>query len=430
MTEPRTQIENLRERIRAGGAANYFDSDEYEGYTIADDDAESLLEFSDQLDLLKSEYSDVRHRDLLGHLTRISENVGGLADALENRDAAEEIVRWINVEHGDNEWTNADYRAAFRVFGGRITDGEIDDKPDSIAWVPSGTSNSHDPRPNPADMLSWEDDAKPMIDETKNARDAALIAVAFDSGARSGELKALTVGDVSDHEHGLQIFVDGKKGQRSVSLIPAVPYLNRWLSDHPADDDPDVPLWSKLSKPEAISNRQYLNCFKDTAKRAGVDKPVTPTNFRKSNASWLARKGMPQAFIEDRQGRKRGSDVTAHYVSKFGGESDTTYAKLHGKDVEETDPDPIGPVECPRCGRETPRDEDACVWCRQPLEYDEIEARKEDNREVRSVVLRMARENPDLLDNIEQAREFMDLFEDDPELFTDAREFADALSDG
>ena len=57
MTEPRTQIENLRERIRAGGAANYFDSDEYEGYTIADDDAESLLEFSDQLDLLKSEYS-------------------------------------------------------------------------------------------------------------------------------------------------------------------------------------------------------------------------------------------------------------------------------------------------------------------------------------------------------------------------------------
>jgi len=416
MTEPRTQIENYRDRIR--------DSDQ-----IAGRDAELLIEFSDQLDLLKSEYSDLRHRDLLGRCTRIAENVGGLADALEDKDAAEDVVRWINREY-ENEWTNADYRDAFRVFAGHVTDGDVEDKPDSIAWVPSGTSNSHDPRPNPAEMLSWEDDVKPMIDETKNARDAALIAVAFDSGARSGELKSLTVGDVSDHEHGLQIFVDGKKGQRSVSLIPAVPYLNRWLSDHPADDDPDAPLWSKLSKTDGISDRQYLNCFKDAAKRAGVDKPVTPTNFRKSNASWLARKGMPQAFIEDRQGRKRGSDVTAHYVAKFGGESDTTYAKLHGKDVEETDPDPIGPVECPRCGRETPRDEDACVWCRQPLEYDEIEARKEDDREVRSAVLRMAKENPDLLDNIEQAREFMDLFEDDPELFADAREFADALSDG
>lgn len=416
MTEPRTQIENYRDRIR--------DSDQ-----IAGRDAELLIEFSDQLDLLKSEYSDLRHRDLLGRCTRIAENVGGLADALENKDAAEDVVRWINREY-ESEWTNADYRDAFRVFAGHVTDGDVEDKPDSIAWVPSGTSNSHDPRPNPAEMLSWEDDVKPMIDETKNARDAALIAVAFDSGARSGELKSLTVGDVSDHEHGLQIFVDGKKGQRSVSLIPAVPYLNRWLSDHPAPNDPDAPLWSKLSKPDGISDRQYLNCFKDAAKRAGVDKPVTPTNFRKSNASWLARKGMPQAFIEDRQGRKRGSDVTAHYIHQFGGESDTTYAKLHGKDVEETDPDPIGPVDCPRCGKETPRDEDACVWCRQPLEYDEIKARKQEDREVRSAVLRMAKENPDLLDNIEQAREFMDLFEDDPELFADAREFADALSDG
>lgn len=416
MTEPRTQIENYQDRIR--------DSDQ-----IAGRDSELLIEFSNQLDLLKSEYSDVRHRDLLGRCTRIAENVGGLADALEDRDAAEDVVRWINREY-ENEWTNADYRDAFRVFAGHVTDGDVEDKPDSIAWVPSGTSNSHDPRPNPADMLSWEDDVKPMIDETKNARDAALIAVAFDSGARSGELKSLTVGDVSDHEHGLQIFVDGKKGQRSVSLIPAVPFLNRWLSDHPDPDDPDAPLWSKLSKSEGISSRQYLNCFKDAAKRAGVTKPVTPTNFRKSNASWLARKGMPQAFIEDRQGRKRGSDVTAHYVAKFGGEADTTYAKLHGKDVEETDADPIGPVDCPRCGRETPRDEDACVWCRQPLEYEEIEARKQEDREVRSAVLRMAKENDDVLDNIEQAREFLDLFEDDPEMFADARKFADALSDG
>lgn len=416
MTEPRTQITSLHDRIR--------ESDE-----IAERDADLLIEFSDELDLLKSEYSDLRHRDLLGRCTRIAEGVGGLADALEDRAAAKEIVRWINRNY-ENEWTNADYRDALRVFAGHVTDGDVEDKPDSIAWVPSGTSNSHDPRPNPANMLTWEDDVKPMIDATRNARDAALIAVAFDSGARSGELEDLRVGDVSDHDHGLQIFVDGKKGQRSVTLIPAVPFLNRWLSDHPTPDDPDAPLWSKLSKSDEISYRQFNNAFKDAAKRAGVDKPVTPTNFRKSNASWLARKGMPQAFIEDRQGRKRGSDVTAHYVAKFGGEADTTYAKLHGKDVEEDDPEPIGPVDCPRCGKETPRDEDACVWCRQPLEYDTVEARKQEDREVRSAILRMASENPELLDNIDQARKFMDLFEDNPKLFADAREFADALSDG
>lgn len=416
MTEPRTQIENLRTRIR--------ESDE-----IADDDAEMLLELSNTLDLLKSDYSDLRHRDLLGRCTRIAEGVGGLAEALEDRDAAEDIVRWIH-RNFDNEWTNADYRDAVRIFAGHVTEGDKEDKPGSIAWIPSGTSNSHNPVPNPADMLDWENDVKPMIDETRNSRDAALIAVAFDSGARSGELEDLTVGDVSDHDHGLQIFVDGKKGQRSVSLIPAVPFLNRWLSDHPASDDPDAPLWSKLSKPEEISYRQFNNAFKDAAKRAGVDKPVTPTNFRKSNATYLARKGMPQAFIEDRQGRKRGSDATAHYVAKFGGEADTTYAKLHGKEVEETDAEPIGPIECPRCEKDTPRDEDSCVWCGQSLDYEAIEQRKRDDREVRSAVLRIAKENPELLDNIEQAQEFMDLFEDNPGMFADAREFADTLSDG
>lgn len=74
-------------------------------------------------------------------------------------------------------------------------------------------------------MLKWEKDVLPMIEETRNARDAALIAVAFDAGARSGELQELTVGDVTDAKNGLRIFVDGKMGQRSVLLIPSVPYL-------------------------------------------------------------------------------------------------------------------------------------------------------------------------------------------------------------
>jgi integrase len=414
MTDPRNQIDTLRERI-------------HESDDISDADRDLLLDFSDEMDLLKSEYTDHRHNKLLRHCTRIAENVGGLADALEDRDAAKDIVRWINREY-DNEYTNHDYRTALRIFAKRVTDTE--GLPDSVEWVPSGTSNSHDPVPNPADMLRWEDDVKPMIEEARNPRDAALIAVAFDSGARSGELQDLTVGDVNDHEHGLQVMVDGKTGQRAVTLIPSVPYLNRWLSDHPAPDTPDAPLWSKLTKPEEISYRLFNDAFKQAAANAGVTKPVTPTNFRKSNATYLARQGMPQAFIEDRQGRKRGSDATAHYVAKFGGEADTQYAKMHGVEVEEDDADPIGPVKCPRCEKETPRDEDACVWCRQPLDFDAIESRKKDSRDARDAVLRLASENPDLLDDVQKAREFMDLFEDDPEMFADAQKFVEALSDG
>lgn len=413
MTDNRANVESLRERIQ--------DSEK-----LSEEDREVLLEFSDTLYLLKSEYTDYRHEKLLRHCTRMAEEVGGLADALEKREVAEAIVRWINKTYS-NENTNHDYRTAVRIFGKRITDG--DEIPDSIAWIPSGTSNSYDPVPNPSEMLKWDEDVLPMINETRNPRDAALIAVAFDAGARSGELESLTVGNVSDAKHGLRIFVDGKTGQRDVLLIPSVPYLQRWLSDHPDPNDPEAPLWSKLSEPEELTYRRFRAIFDDVARRAGVTKPVTPTNFRKSNASYLAEKGMNQAYIEDRQGRKRGSDATAHYVARFGGEAEDEYARMQGVDVEEEEPEPIGPVECHRCGRDTPRHEPACVWCNQALDHAGVQALEDQEREVRDALFRFAQERPELIDDLRRARDLTELLENNPDLFGDAQAFVEALSE-
>lgn len=206
---------------------------------IADADREALLAFSNELFLRGSQYSDHRHEKLLRHCVRIAEEVGGLTDTLENRKATEAVVRWIN-RHYDNEYTNHDYRTALRVFGRHVNDG--DGIPDTISWVPSGTSNSHNPQPDPADMLHWDEHIQPMTEATHNNRDAAIIAVAWDAGCRSGEFRDLTIGDVTDHKHGLQITVDGKTGQRTVTLIPSVPFLTRWLQDHPNRDDPQAPL--------------------------------------------------------------------------------------------------------------------------------------------------------------------------------------------
>jgi integrase len=412
MASPRKQIENLQERIRTSTE-------------ISDPDRELLIEFSDQMDLLKSEYTDHRHDKLLRHCTIMAEEVGGLAEALEEKDVAEDLVRWINRNY-ENEYTNHDYRTALRVLAKRTVDG--DELPDSVEWIPSGTSNSHDPVPNPAEMLDWDEDIIPMIEASKNSRDKALIAVAFDAGARSGELRELTVGDVNDHKHGLRIFVDGKTGQRDVTLIPSVPYLQRWLGDHPAAEDNTAPLWCKLSEPEELSYRGFRQIFELAAERAGVTKPTTPTNFRKSNASYLAQQGMSQPYIEDRQGRKRGSDATAHYVARFGGEAEDDYARMHGLEVEEEEPEPIGPLECPRCGKETPRHEPACVWCKQALDHAGAETLEEEEKKVRKAALRFAKENPEVLDDVQESRDFSELLEDNPELFGDAQDFLEKLS--
>jgi len=421
VTHPERQLENLHERIETSA-------------DLSAEDREILQEFSDRLVLLKSEYSSQRHEKLLRHCTIIAEEVGCLADSLEDRDAAEEIVLWINRNY-DNEETNKDYRIALRMFGKRIAEMGMDipttddGVPESLAWIPTTTSRNYKPQPDPADMLDWEDDVRPMIDETMNARDAALLAVAWDSGVRSGELQDLTLGNVSDHKHGLQITVDGKQGQRSVMLITSVPYLNRWLSDHPRRNDSTAPLWCKLQSGEEMSYQMFRKIPREAAKRAGVSKPVTFTNFRKSSASHLASQGVNQAVLEDHHGWTRGSKAASRYISVFAEASDREVARAHGADVEEEEPEPIAAVTCDRCGEKTPRNEQFCMWCHQALDHGAVIEIEREQNDKRRQLMRVAKENPELLDRLEGMEPLIDALGGDPDVVETARRFVEQAND-
>ncbi|EMA47926.1 tyrosine-type recombinase/integrase [Halococcus saccharolyticus] len=407
-TDPATEIVNLRERIETG--------DE-----ISDSDSEVLLRFSDELRLRGAEYSDHRHEKLLRHCTIMAEEVGGLADTLDDRETTKRIVRWINRTY-DNEETNRDYRIAIRVFGKRVT--ESDEPPDSIDWVSGQTSRNYDPAPEPRDMLHWDDHILPMIEGSRNPRDAALIAVAWDSGARSGEIRGLTVGDITDHDNGLQITVEGKTGKRTVTLIPSVPHLQKWIDDHPAPDDRNAPLWCKLSSADELSFRMFKKALESAAERAGVDRPVTLTNFRKSCAAHLASRGMNQAHIEEHHGWTRGSRVASRYISVFSDDSDRELARIRGLDVSDEEPDPIGPVECPRCDRETPREQPTCVWCNQPLSQEGKQQLDMEERRVRRQFMKRAADNPEFLDILEDEVGMDEFFEDRQELRSEIERFA------
>lgn len=414
VTDPEASLDRLLDQLETGERGG------------SDEARELLLEFDDQMALLKSDYGAQRREKLLRHLTIVSEEVGGLADALDDREAAEEIVRWINREY-TNEETNKDYRIALRVFAKRVTDGT--DVPESIDWVPSTTSRDYDPSPDPAEMLDWEDDVRPMLDATLNARDAALIAVAWDAGPRGDELLDLRVGDVTDHKHGLQITVDGRRGQRTITLITAVPYLNRWLQDHPRGDDDTAPLWCGLQSGDEVSYQMKRKAVREAAKRAEVTKPVTFTNFRKSSASYLASQGVNQAVLEAHHGWVTGSKAAARYISVFGEASDRELARAHGLDVEEDEPDPIAAVACPRCDKETPRHEEFCMWCHQAIDHGAVDDLEETQTEQRRKLLGFAKENPELLDRLEEMEPLVEALGGDPDVIETARRFVDATDD-
>lgn len=102
------------------------------------------------------------------------------------------------------------------------------------------------------------------------------------------------------------------------------------------------------------------------------------TRMRKSSASYLARKNVSQ--LERHHGWVRNSDEARRYIAVFSDDTAREVARAHGVDVSEDEMDPIGPVECPRCQRETPRDKIQCMWCGQALSpkgVEKIEERQE-----------------------------------------------------
>jgi hypothetical protein len=365
-----------------------------ESDTLTDRDRENLLAFNDRMALLRSTYSDDRREKHLracaimaGQSQQYSQDElpdTELSAALDTRDVAEQLVRWIHANRSDSEETNKDYRLALRAFGKHVTDG--DDIPETISWVSGTYSNSYNPNPSPSEMLDWNEHVVPMIEDPKtNLRNAALIAVAWDSGARASELLSVTIGDVARTEDEVYLTVDGKTGQRSFLLSPSIWYLHRWLDAHPADGDRTAPLWCKEDEPEPVTDQYVWQMLQRTAKRAGVTKTVNLTKFRKSRASHLASEGVNQAYLEQRMGWTPSSNHASRYISIFSDAAEEQFRKVHGMVVEKDSTAPIGSIPCPLCGEEMPRHKDYCAECRYPLSRDavaEVEAARPPSYEV------------------------------------------------
>jgi integrase len=380
MRDPKRRVDTLREKLsdgeRGGGKVDH----------------NALLEFSDRMKLQRERWGWFRHEKLLRHCTRMSEEVEDvdIVDAFDDRDTAEHIVTWIHDTYDIDETpeTNQNYRQAIRTFGEVLT--EEDGIPPSLNWISTTLPSSYDPSPDPAEMLDWNEDIVSMLEAARNPRDTAAIALQFDAGLRGGELYDLTVGAITESDHSYLVRVDGKTGERSVPIIQSIPYVTDWLGKHPGRDDADIPLWCRLDRPEQLSYRSFLDMFKDPAERAGVEKSVTPTNFRKSNATWLAKQGANAALIEDRQGRTRGSDKVLRYVAQFGEDAETAYAQLHGIEVdEESEGGSIAPVECPRCHERNPRHEPACVFCGQALSHEAAAEAVEQKRRAQETLAKL-----------------------------------------
>ncbi len=337
----------------------------------------TILDFDRHLEL--NDYSNARRYKYLVRLPKIAKELDVSFEEAERKDI-EEVILWIKRKDDISDRTKNDYKILLKRFYKWIGEGEY---PDCVDWLEINHSKSNDKLPE--EMLV-EEEVKKLIENAKNPRDKAIIILLWETGARIGELIDLTIGSIEDHKHGYKLVVDGKTGSRRLPLIESVPYLNKWLEEHPDRENKESPLWVNIGEVNEGKKMTYHAIGKmlnDVSNRANIDKPVNPHHFRHSRATYMATR-FTEAQMCEWFGWVQSSDIPSKYTHLSGRDIDSDYASLHGvEEDEDRKESKLIPDECPRCGEEVSREASFCHRCGQALS---VEATQKVENRVESIL--------------------------------------------
>jgi integrase len=272
--------------------------------------------------------------------------------------------------------------------------------PDCVRWIrtPKNKSNKL-----PEELLNVEE-VKLLLQNADNLRDKALIASLWESGARIGELGTREIRHVSFDDFGCQVMLEGKTGQRRIRLVSSAPYLLEWINHHPQNKNPSAPLWPTIhhhfEKP--MHWRFIYNMLCNTAKKAGITKPINPHHFRHSRATYMAQ-FLTAAQMKEYFGWTQDSDMAARYVHLSGKQVDDAILKMYGLKKEEEKKDVLQRQPCPRCKNPNDVNSNYCEKCWLPLtpqavsEVEEIRQKDQEGMVAVMKLLEMEKTNPGIL---------------------------------
>lgn len=344
---------------------------------------EDILEFDRYLEL--SDYSDARRYKYLTQLPPMASKFDKPFSDAKKRDI-ENILLWLKRRDDISHRTKNSYKTLLKTFYKWLENGAIKNDlpyPDCAKIIDINYKKNNDKLP---EELLTDQDAEKLIENALNPRDKCLISILHETGARIGELIDLSIGSIEDREHGYKIVVDGKTGSRRIPIIESIPYLNEWLNEHPNRENKNAPLWvniGEVNKGEPMSYRSIRKMLDKVSKRADIDKPVNPHQFRHSRATQLANK-FTEAQLCEFFGWVQGSDVPAKYVHLSGRDIDNAYDQMYGLKTKEEEEKPnLAPRECPRCNEKVSPNAKFCYRCGQALTQESAKKVEESEQRIK-----------------------------------------------
>lgn len=169
--------------------------------------------------------------------------------------------------------------------------------------------------PEPLDR----DEIFAMLEATNSAdsgaRDRALIVLLWRSGLRISEALDLLPGDINWDRRSIRIR-NGKGSKAGTSFFDerTALYLKEWKARRPVI--PGVPFFCTLQG-ASLSRQHVSQMLKRCARKAGIEKRVSPHQLRHTHAFELALEGVPIPVIS-KQLRHSNPMITMRYIDHLG----------------------------------------------------------------------------------------------------------------
>jgi integrase/recombinase XerD len=250
-----------------------------------------------------------------------------------------------------------------------------------LRWL-HGCKSAKDPTPEPLRVIQQQRkrrelpkgilsraEIRRLIDACENQRDRALVFVAYESGARAGEILGVKIGDVEFDRFGAVLHLNrGKTGERRIRLVESVPDLKLWLSMHPEGNNKSATLWPKMRGDRKPLSRDGLGILlRKLARRTGLNKHVHPHLLRHSRATHLANV-LTEAQMREFFGWTKDSDMPSVYVHLSGRDVDSALLRYYGIKVEAPAENLLEPKTCPWCKVVNSPSARFCQSCNAPLD--------------------------------------------------------------
>ena len=257
---------------------------------------------------------------------------------------------------------------------------------------------------DPSNVITDEDLNKLLV-SSDNTLYKAVISVLFETGTRVGELLGMRIKDIQFQERIGRIHIDGKTGRRPINILHSIPYLTRWLEDHPDKNNPDAYVWvSKFNKHygKPLNYAGIRKILIRTFERAGINKPRNLHWFRHSKASHLHEEGYNDASKKRIMGWASQSKQPARYVHVSDNQIEDEFKRKNG--LEETKIQKPSLLYC-GCGQTNSPEGRYCVKCGRPLslniEFEDQEKIKVQREKLFENLMEIM-QNPELLKRFEE----------------------------